>query len=119
MSHSPPVRTLFGNQTELAITPSFSWSWREPSADSRTATYWYCDSPSYSVPEARLIPPGETASNAASATGASCQRAPSRSAAANASSTAVPSSVRCVPTIGIATSADANVPTMLPIVESA
>ena len=46
MSHSPPVRTLFGYQIELATIPSFSSSTRDPSARSRTSMYWYRDSPS-------------------------------------------------------------------------
>ena len=70
------------------------------------------------MPFAALIAPGGSASSAATATVASCQRGPSISAAAKTSSAAVAIIVRCVPTTGIATRAAPNVPRMLPIVES-
>ena len=44
MSHSPPVSTESGCQSEWTATPSFSFSAREPSARSTTWTYWYADS---------------------------------------------------------------------------
>ena len=70
------------------------------------------------APVALTVPTG-IVSRAASATGASAKRRPSEGTAASARAIAKARKVRRVPTSGMSSSALANVPTRLPIVEIA
>ena len=68
---------------------------------------------------AALTVPIGSASRAATPSGASAKRRPRPSAETTASASAKVRKVRCVPTSGISSSAEANVPTSEPTVEIA
>ena len=94
---------------------------RSPPAWSITRAYWYSVSVSWMTlpsPEALTVPIG-SASSAATPSGTSAQRRPRPSVATTASASAKTRNVRCVPTSGISSSADRNVPSSEPTVEIA
>ena len=113
------MSTVPRRQVECATRPSFSSSTREPSLWRTTETYWYGDSVSKSRPDVCFTAPGGTSRSAATRAAGSSALRPSRSAAANARSVAVPTIVLSVPKASIVTSAETKVPRMLPTVESA
>ena len=107
MSHSSPVSTVSGRQSECDRDALVEVEVARSRPRCTTWTNWYGDSRSQIVPLCALTAPGGTSSSAASA---SDEHEPARGRAASAARGAErarrrASSVRCVPISGIATSA--------------